>query len=347
MRAAPAAGAGRTTEPERPALGDAPGAIEASDDLATAGRKAIWPQLERLLDREGSLADPDEADGLRKYRVATRRLRAAARLFEDAYPRGEIRPIRRGLRDLARAIGAVRDLDVRIADLDRWAATEASAGEEAAPNRADVAPLREAWATERAAAHARLVARVGARRHRRLVEALIAFADLAAPRREPSPGAIGGRTVGNSVGSRTWRAYEDVRAFAGVVGTADVETLHDLRVATKRLRDGLGIFGDVLGDGRAQLEAPLVTLQDHLGALNDTVVTIGAVRAFLDDRGDDLTPEASRAISSYLAEREREVGRLQASVGAPFRAVAGLPFARRLGKLVVVPTPVAEDPTGS
>lgn len=335
--------AGRTADPERPALGEAPGAIDASDDLATAGRKAIWPQLERLLDREGGLADPDQADGLRKYRVATRRLRAAARLFEDAYPRAEIRPIRRGLRDLARAVGAVRDLDVRIADLDRWAAADAGAADPAA-NLANVAPLREAWATERAAAHARLVARVRGRRHRRLIEALIAFADLAAPRGEPPPGAVGARTLGNSIASRTWRAYEDVRAFAGVVRTADVETLHDLRVATKRLRDGLSILGDVLGDGRAELEAPLVALQDHLGALNDTVVTVGAVRAFLDDRGNGVSPEASRAVASYLADRERQVGSLQSSVDAPFRAVAGLPFARRLGKLVVVPVPVSEDP---
>src|SRR5262249_41889035 len=104
--------------PEGPApltLGDAPGAILPGDRCADAGRKAMWPHVERLITREALLADPEATDGLKRYRVATRRLRAGLRVFREAYSGRATRGIRRELSKLADAVGVVRDLDVRIA----------------------------------------------------------------------------------------------------------------------------------------------------------------------------------------------------------------------------------------
>jgi CHAD domain-containing protein len=286
--------------------------------------------VERLLARESALADVDHPDGLRRYRVAIRRLRAALRLFGEAYTRREVKPLRRDLADLAQAVGTVRDLDLRIADVNRWAL------ERGDPSPLAVEPLVASWAAERTRALAALLDRVDSRRHRRLLHDLVAFVDAPeeADRRSRFEGA---HTISDRAGSRIWAAYEEVRAFAEIVRWADVETLHGLRIATKRLRDDLEFLGGILGPDAAPLLERLVALQDHLGAMNDAAVTAAAVRSFLERHHPDLAPVEQAEIARYLADREREVARLRRSSVWPWRRVTAITFARRLARLMVLP----------
>jgi CHAD domain-containing protein len=283
--------------PERPSIGDAPGPINVSDSPATAARKAMWTHVDRLLAREPTALDPEHPDDLRKYRVAVRRLRAAARLFRDAIASREMRPIRRDLSGLAEAIGIVRDLDLRVADLARWS------GERGEASVAAVRPLADTWAGERARAAAALAAQIQTRRHHRLIVRLV---DLV----NPPPGAERddddvAYSIGDRTASRLWAAYEDVRAYARVVRWADLETLHELRIAAKRLRDSLDLLGDILGPERGWLAERLVALQDHLGTTNDVAVTGRAVRTFLEDRHQRLAQAERVEIAAYLTDRER------------------------------------------
>lgn len=324
--AATLAGAvGEATLSDRLALGPAPGPILLTDLLATAGRKAMWVHLDRMLMREPGVRDPERPDELRKYRVAIRRLRAALRMFAPAFPDREIRPLRRGLADLAAGVGAIRDLDNRIADLDRWAT------ERGGDAPAGVVALSEAWARDRQRAVTGLYGRLDSRRHRRLLTALVAFVDLApANRRARHAPAY---TVHDRLASLLWAAYEDVRAFAPVIRWADLETIHELRIAAKRLRDDLDFLADVLPPERALLADRLVALQDHLGALNDATVTVAAVRAFLEHWG--ASPGEQAQIAAYLTDREREVALLRRTIWRPWRPVAGIVFARKLSRVVV------------
>ncbi len=333
VRAEPPGRPGEPAEPapdsSRPTLGPSPGSISPSDLLAAAGRKAMWVHLDRLLTREPGARDPGRPDELRKYRVATRRLRAALRMFAPAYPDREVRPLRRGLADLADTIGGLRDLDNRVANLNQWA-IERDPG-----SRAAVSPLLLAWSAERERAAAALHDRLETRRHRRLLNALVAFV-------EPGPGRRRKRsedphTIGDRIASMLWAAYEDVRAYAPIVRWADVETLHDLRISTKRLRDDIDFLAQILGPQREPLSERLVALQDHLGALNDAAVAATAVRTFLEDRHATLAPEEQAEIAAYLSHREREVARLRRTSVQRWRPVAGIAFARRLARLVVVP----------
>lgn len=330
---APEAGARLAPEDRaRRPLGARPAPIDLTDPLATAGRKVMWVQLDRLLARESSARDAERPDELRRYRVATRRLRAALRTFAPAYPVDEVRPLRRSLSDLAGTVGAVRDADLRIADLNRWAI------ERGVDSVAAIAPMSAAWGRERERAIAALHKRLGSKRHRRSMAALVAFVDgVDAP---SSPGRDAAttdpHTLRDRVASRIWLAYEDVRAYAPVVHGADLATLHRVRIAAKRLRDNLEFLADVLGPERAWLIERLVALQDHLGTLNDATVAEVAVRDFLGDGKTRLSTEEQAEIEAYRAGKENEVSDLQASVGRPWRAVADNGFARRLGRLVIV-----------
>jgi len=313
----------------RQRLGDAPGPIAAGDSFAAAGRKAMWLHVERLLSRESALRDPEATDSLKRYRVATRRLRAAMRVFRDAWPKRAIRPLRAGLADLADAVGAVRDLDVRLEHLAAWAAGH---GDEAV---AGVAPLQEAWARQRAAAADRLERRIDARRHARLLDALVAFVthpdDGPPPRRPAGPPE---RRIGDRAPSAAWTAYEQVRAYAPVVAQADDATLHQLRIEAKRLRYTLEFLADLLGPERTWLVERLVELQDHLGALNDAVLGAAATRQLLAEQHAALGPAARAAIGRYLADREREAAGLRRGVPRHWRPIEATSFERRLASAV-------------
>src|SRR5262249_14187124 len=184
--------------------------------------KAMWVQVDRMLEREDAIRDPAQTDALERYRVATRRLRAALRVFREAYPRREVKPIRTALSELADALGTVRDLDVRLEELDRWAGTTGD------DDHAAIAPLRTFLEARREAAAASLGRNLDSRAHRRLMVALIEFVTAIEPEVPPHPGAPD-RTVGDRAASSVWAAYEQVRAYASIVRWADLPTLHGLR----------------------------------------------------------------------------------------------------------------------
>lgn len=288
----------------------------------------MWLQVDRMLAREEVVRDPSETDALKRYRVATRRLRAALRVFRAAYPKRATKQIRTGLSDLADALGAVRDLDVRLEELDRWAAGQDGAA------RSGVEPLREALAGRRRSAAAGLARTLDSRRHHRLMAGLVTFVTAPEPD-SPTKGSPPDRSIRDRAGSSVWTAYELVRAFTPLVRSADLPALHRLRIQAKRFRYTLEFLGAVLGpDGMWAIER-LVALQDHLGALNDAMLAIEAIRAFLAENDESLAPEQRAAVAAYLGDRERELRRLRRSVEQPWRPIVSVTFARKLARAVV------------
>ena len=311
-----------------PSLGPEPGPILPTDSFAAAGRKAMWVQVDRMLQREEAVRDPDQADALKRYRVATRRLRAALRVFRDAYPARETKPIRAGLSELADALGTVRDLDVRIDEVNRWARDRD--GDEGQA----IAPLRKSLTAQRHEAAASLARKLDSRSHRRLIAGLVDFVTALEPELGPHVGAPD-RATRDRAGSSVWTAYEQVRAYAAIVRWADLATLHALRIEAKRLRYTLEFLGSQLGPEKDLLVERLVALQDHLGALNDATLAVAAVRAFLGEHHASLSPEERAGTISYLGDRERELSRLRRGVGRAWRPVVGITFARRMARAVV------------
>ena len=138
--------------------------------------------------------------------------------------------------------------------------------------------------------------------------------------------------VRDTAGSRILASYEHVRAYEPVLRWADVETLHELRIAAKWLRYSLEFVREALGKDADQLIARVTALQDHLGLMHDADVAAHLARDFLVDRAGDLSDAESSAIGRYLVNREREVNRLRRGVGVPWRGVSGVWFRRGLGR---------------
>ena len=140
--------------------------------------------------------------------------------------------------------------------------------------------------------------------------------------------------VRDTAGSQILTAYEAVRAYEPVLRWADVETLHELRIAGKWLRYTLEFSKEALPPDASTLIARVTALQDHLGLLNDANVTAGMARSFLVENAGGLSTLEGAAIGRYLVSREKEVARLRRTVGGPWRGVAGVSFRRALGRTV-------------
>jgi CHAD domain-containing protein len=314
--------------PEAPRLvaPKTPGVL-ADDHLAEAGRKVLRFHLARMLAREAGTREGADAEELHAMRVATRRQRAAWRVFGPAFDEDRTRRHRRRLREVAADLGGVRDLDVLIE------AAEAYRGRQSHAEAAALEPLLTAWRIRRDAARILLVHELDSKRYARWVEEYAAFVQ--------SEGA-GSRSVGptephrvrDTMPSRIWAAYEVVRAYEPVMRWADVNTLHDLRIAAKWLRYTLEFAREALGREAGPVIEKVVALQDHLGWLHDADVAAGLARGYLVEHAGELDELESAAIGRYLVDRERELARLRRTVGAPWRGVSSLAFRRALGRVV-------------
>ena len=313
-------------EPVRPRLtvGKTPGVLP-DDHVAEAGRKVLRFHLARMIARESGTRDGGDPEDLHSMRVATRRQRAAWRVFGGSFRPGRTKTHRSRLRDVAARLGAVRDLDVQLEGADAYRA-DLSVTEQRA-----LEPLLAAWRTHRDDARVLLVRELDSDGYRRWLDDYAEFV-----RHEGTAVVATGPTephrVRDTAASRILAAYEHVRAYEPVLRWADVETLHELRIAGKWLRYTLEFVREALGPDADGLIARVTALQDHLGLMHDADVSAHLARDFLVENAGSLSDAESGAIARYLVNREREVARLQRTVGRAWRGVAGVAFRRALGR---------------
>jgi CHAD domain-containing protein len=312
--------------PSRLVVAKSPGVL-ADDHLAEAARKVIRFHLARMIAREAGMREGKDPEELHAMRVATRRQRAAWRVFGDAFDGRYTDRYTRRLKLVARDLGAVRDLDVLIEAGESYQSGLSTA------DRTAFEPLLRSWRTQRDTAREVLVRELDSARYRRWLDAYVAFAQV---------DGLGARAVGpvephrvrDTMASRIWAAYEVVRAYEPVMRWADVTTLHDLRIAAKWLRYTLEFVREALGREAGSVIEKIVALQDHLGWLHDADVAAHLARTYLVEHAGQLSEAESAAIGRYLVDRERELARLRRTAGPAWRGVSSPAFRRALGRVV-------------
>jgi CHAD domain-containing protein len=316
----------RPASEPRLVVGKTPGVL-GEDTLAEAGRKVMRFHLARMLDREPGVREGENIEDIHKMRVATRRQRAAWRVFGEAYRKGRTKPYRNGLRDVARRLGAVRDLDVQLEGMDDYRA------DQPVPEQRAIEPLIASLRRRRDDAHVLLLRELEAPAYGRFVEDYLDFVRTEGAAAKAFAAAAPHR-VRETAPSRIWGAYEQVRSYEPMLRWADVPTLHELRIAGKWLRYSLEFVQEPLGDGAGPLIAHVTALQDHLGSMNDASVAASMARTFLVEHATELSSAETAAIGRYLVDLEREVARLRRTIGPTWRRVAGLGYRRALGRVV-------------
>lgn len=96
----------------------------------------------------------------------------------------------------------------------------------------------------------------------------------------------------------------DMYAYAPhIENPQNIQELHDLRIAAKRVRYTLEIFADFLPETSKEFAAELADLQDELGALHDSEVMLALLRRLLQQA--QATPETSN--QSALPAQQKEL----------------------------------------
>lgn len=300
--------------------------IVADDSMPEAAAKVLRFHFGKMQRREAGTRDGSDAEDLHDMRVSTRRMRAAWRVFDGAFKAGKTRKIRRHLETIADKLGVVRDLDVLIEGLEAYGA---GLDEDQRPG---LEPLNTLWRRQRGNARTQLISELDSPSYAAFVKEMEDFLEDGAN----SAAAVASPTSPNRVrdraASKIWAAFESVRAYELILPWADVETLHELRIATKWLRYALEFFGETLGPDFPRLLERVVALQEHLGLLHDADVASKLSRDLLVARSGDLSRLEAEAIGGYLHSRERELERRRHGLGPIWRAVNGAPFRRALGR---------------
>jgi triphosphatase len=216
--------------------------------------------------------DPEE---LHDMRVATRRMRAAMKIFEDALP-ARTRAFRESLKWVAGALGEVRDVDVQLGHLESWTT-------DAAPeDREPLVALRTVLEGQRGKARKAMLRVLDSRRYARLTTS---FADFL--RKGPSRRAAGARQpITEAVPDLLRKPYRKVRKLGDpLTEESSSEEFHELRKKGKRLRYALEFLSEIYGKPIKEFIGPLKELQDVLGDHQDAEVATSHLRELGVARG--------------------------------------------------------------
>ena len=297
---------------------------------ATAGGRIIGAQWEKALACEPGARGGEDPEDLHKMRVAIRRLRAARRVFRKALRQAAggdaLAPFDDDLRQVARALGAMRDLDVALDALRQYAATESTADQEA------LSRLAGDWQQRREAARVGLLATLDGEPMARLRER---FAGIVATLVAPSAETAGSKRSQRLAASAPGLVRKALRRFRRRGRRLFVPTdaeLHRFRIEAKRLRYTAEFLEPALGQGIRPLIQLITAIQEALGAVNDAGVAIAALLgdverlASIPERAAD-TGAIARLIRHHCTRREAGLAQFRLAwpqVPKPAALVRGL-----------------------
>ena len=325
--------AGPRTAVSRKALG-----LDPAASMAEAARKILRDQLDRMVAHERGARDGRDIEKVHDMRVATRRMRAALRVFSPYLDMTAYKPFRRELRRTGRILGTVRDLDVFREKAQQYL--------DALPDerRSELDPLLAVWQTAVDAARQGMLALLDSKAYvqfRKEFARFLATPGAGAPPEASAIAAPPPHRAREAVPLLAIAGYAAVRAYQGRVEGKDttLPRLHQLRIAAKGLRYTLEFFREILPTDAEALIDRIKGLQDHLGNLQDAVVTCGILRDFLTwgTWGDHRAKAVAAAglvvapgVATYLSARQAELQRLVKGFPAVWRKVSGEDFRRQL-----------------
>ena len=283
-----------------------PVGIEPSMSLGGVAFAVVRRQFAEMRSHEPGTRLGEDPEELHDMRVATRRMRAAMKVFEGALPE-RAKWLREELRWLAGALGDVRDLDVQIEGLGARRNGDAAEAEGLGSSLNKILGVME---ERRAEARGRMLEALDSERYGRLEESFgemlrrgpgaereLGRADGYAAEDEPvtaaAPALISARY-------RKWR-----KAAKRLDGSSPPDDFHEVRKKGKKLRYALEFVSEVYGKPVADLVSLLKKVQDDLGDHQDAVVAAETLRELGTTTKVPRIPRAAAFAMGALSERHR------------------------------------------
>lgn len=205
-----------------------------------------------------------EPECLHDMRVATRRLRAALKVFGAALPPKRTAAFEAHLAWISDALGKVRDLDVHLEAFDEEASNVT------AESRPALELYRALLTRQRTRARREMLRALSSRRYARLVGGLAAFLSAGPPKRPRA--ALARRPADRAAAAVIRNRFDSVTdSGASVTPESPDAELHRLRIRCKRLRYACECFVDLYGKPVRRFARRVARLQGVLGDHQDAV----------------------------------------------------------------------------
>ena len=266
--------------------------------VASAGIKLVLlTRFEELYGFHETALDWSDPEGVHSMRVASRRLRSALRDFAPHLRKRALSGVLKELKDIADALGEVRDQDVAIMALEKIV--------HHAP--ADLSPaLHEFIGARREIrdrAREELKATLEQTELKQLESAFTASVDGATATRDQSKPQITYQEMSRVV--ILGRLKELEKLSVGLFQPFEIETLHDMRIAAKRLRYAIELFQQCWRRSIAGYAKRTARLQTALGEVHDCDVWMESIGKEILSARKQKQPERVVALMwllSYLVK---------------------------------------------
>jgi CHAD domain-containing protein len=288
------------------------------DDSMGAGEVAfaiLRKQFAAMLAHEPGTRLGEDPEELHDMRVATRRMRAALKLFSGALPE-QAGFYRNELKWVAGALGEVRDLDVQIEHLEELTS-------EAEEDRGAFGEVVGALEERRAEARERMLEALDSDRYDSFVSSFAGMLRRGHEGEEHEEGVTNEPVVVVSpdLVSRRYKKWR--KAGKDLSEESPPEEYHEFRKEGKRLRYALEFLRGVYGEKTTMgLVKPLKELQDGLGRHQDLIVAAELLENVAAD-ARRLPGRTAFAMGSLSERRLQEAASLRTSLprSKPYRAL--------------------------
>ena len=300
-----------------------PETIAAPAGLSWFSQEGLPPLLAAFEAEIEGVRAAEDIEYIHRMRVASRRLRAALPIFRPCFSKKQYLRWMHAITTITRALGEARDADVQIAFLTKYRKRRVAAWKSRHPDDTSTEPL------EPAIAYLLQDLKENRKAHQEQVNAALATLEKSGVAREmhavfsaqsatfrKTPVQALARGIPTMAACRIERRLEAMRAFEPWVMQEDaVAEHHAMRIAAKKLRYTIEIFGPVYRLGLKRFHARVKMVQEILGDLHDCDVWIDQVtRLLLKERGllrtgtQKKRPDTAtlRSLRLFLQDRERE-----------------------------------------
>jgi CHAD domain-containing protein len=318
--------------------------VNPENPMALVAWRVFSQQFSRMLAVEKATRKGEDIEALHDMRVAVRRMRAAAKVFEAYLDSEKLEPHIKGLRRTLGALGDTRDLDVFRERLEEYI------NKLPPENEHDLDPLFEMLDKKKEIARESMLAYLNSEKYANFKKEFSDFLSVpetwALPTTNEKHDALPNR-VRDVLPSILYARFSDISVYSEWVGGpyVSVERLHRLRIAAKRLRYTLEFFESVLGEDAKLLSEELKNFQDHLGNLHDAIVAISLLSSYMETGEwnsveDETLPgeigfsENKKGIESYLGYMEKELEVLLNTFPEAWEKLRNGEFSERIANMV-------------
>lgn len=279
-------------------------AVIKEDRIDTAVKKILAFQFHRLQENIPGALDDIDTEFVHQARVSTRKMRSLLRLSEKAIPRGSALYFTEELLWLGSLFGFVRDLDVFSLNLSKY-----TNDVEIAP-RVSVEILHSQIHDERMRHLASLREAFASARWRIFSLRLSTFIARKPALHPLAPLAL--QTVEQIVPPMITDISRELTVRGNrILLKPKLKNFHKLRIQFKKIRYACEFFNQAFDNGLSSFIDDVVTIQDCLGELQDTVFTKELILGFLKKWRESVVDRKLLFMLGEIYQLQNETARIR------------------------------------